>query len=244
LIERFLPLAHSLASRYRRNAEPFDDLVQVANLGLVKAVDRYDPARGKPFIGYAVPTILGELRRHFRDHVWNLRLPRGLQELTMRIDSATEELTDELGEYPTVAQIAKHLDLSEEEVLDGLMAASARNIGSLDTPPPGAEGEPGTLSDLVGDLDEGFDRVEAMAASSTASVTERELAILRMRFVDEMTQREIASVYRCSQMQISRVSRRTLWKLLCAVRGEQASPVPSSSTEARPAELTAIEAPA
>lgn len=231
LIERFLPLARSLASRYRRNSEPFDDLVQVANLGLVKAVDGYDPERGKAFAAYAVPTILGELRRHFRDHVWNLRLPRGLQELTMRIDKATEELTDELGQYPTVRQIAQRLDIPSEEVLDGLEAASARTTDSLDSPSSRAEGSPGTLSDLVGGRDGGFDQVEANASSATASVTERELSILRMRFVDDMTQSEIAAVWGCSQMQISRVSRKTLWKLLCAVRGEETGPLPKSRTE-------------
>jgi len=227
IIERFMPLARSLAGRYQLHAEPFEDLLQVANLGLVKAVDGFDPARGKPFTAYAVPTILGEIRRHFRDHVWNLRLPRALQELVMQIEKATEELTEELQANPTVAQIAERLGVSREEVLDGLEAASARHTDSLDRPL--AADENGSLSVLesCGRDDAAFDRVEAATASKGADVSERELAILRMRFVDGMNQTEIAEVFGCSQMQISRISRGTLWKLLCEVRGEPLSPMPS-----------------
>jgi RNA polymerase sigma-B factor len=227
IIEHFMPLARSLASRYRRHAEPFDDLVQVANLGLVKAVDGFDPARGKPFSSYAVPTILGEIRRHFRDHVWNLRLPRGLQELVQKIDKATEELTDDLGTFPTVAQIAERLGVSQEEVLEGLEAANARHTDSLDRP-LATDGESLTVVDSLGRDDFAFDSVEADASAGTAEVSERELAILRMRFVDGMNQKEIAKVYGCSQMQISRVSRAAIWKLICAVRGEPAEPIPKS----------------
>ncbi len=225
LIERFMPLARSLASRYRRHAEPFEDLMQVANLGLVKAVDGFDPARGKPFSAYAVPTILGEIRRHFRDHVWNLRLPRGLQELVQKIDRATEELTDDLGTFPTVAQIADRLGVSQEEILEGLEAANARHTDSLDRPLATDE-ESQTVVDMLGRDDSAFDLVEADASVGTADVSERELEILRMRFVDGMNQKEIAKIYGCSQMQISRTSRAAIWKLLCAVRGESAGPMP------------------
>jgi RNA polymerase sigma-B factor len=227
IIERFMPLARSLASRYRRHAEPFDDLLQVANLGLVKAVDGFDPARGKPFASYAVPTILGEIRRHFRDHVWTLRLPRGLQELVMKIEKATEELTDEAGAIPTVARIAERLGVSQEEILDGLEAANARRTDSLDRPLASDEDGLFSVIETLGKDDLAFDRIEAEAASTSADVSEDELAILRMRFVDEMNQKEIAKLLGCSQMQISRISRATLWKLLCAVRGEPVSPTPA-----------------
>ncbi len=126
LIRRFMPLARSLAMRYRRQTESLDDLVQVAGLGLVKAVDGFDPARERPFAAYAVPTILGELRRHFRDHVWNVRLPRALQERTMKLDSATAALTDELGRFPTPKELAEQLEISVEDVLEGLEADHAR----------------------------------------------------------------------------------------------------------------------
>ena len=131
LVKRFMPLARSLAMRYRRRSESLDDLIGVANLGLVKAIDGYDPARGTPLTAYAVPTILGELRRHFRDHVWNVRLPRGLQELTMKLDEVTHELTEELGRSPTASQIGDRLGISTEEVLEGLEAAHARRTMSM-----------------------------------------------------------------------------------------------------------------
>jgi RNA polymerase sigma-B factor len=228
VIEHFMPLARSLASRYQRHAEPFEDLLQVANLGLVKAVDGFDPARGTPFTAYAVPTILGEIRRHFRDHVWNLRLPRGLQELVLKIDKAIEELTDDLGAFPTVAQIAERLGVSQEEVLDGLEAAKARHTDSLDRPLASDEDRSLTVVEGLGRDDSAFDLVEADASASTADVSARELEILRMRFVDGMNQKEIAKLYDCSQMQISRISRASIWKLLCAVRGESAGPIPKA----------------
>ena len=126
LVRRFMPLAKSLALRYRRRTESLDDLMQVASLGLVKSIDGFDPSLGFPFTAYATPTILGELRRHFRDHVWNLRLPRGLQELTMRIDRATAALAEELGRHPTPTEIAARLNVTVEDVLDGIEAIHAR----------------------------------------------------------------------------------------------------------------------
>ncbi|HYH62681.1 MAG TPA: sigma-70 family RNA polymerase sigma factor [Solirubrobacterales bacterium] len=228
VVERFMPLARSLASRYRLHSEPFEDILQVANLGLVKAVDGFDPARGTPFPGYAVPTILGELRRHFRDHVWNLRLPRGLQELVLKIDHATEDLTDELGAVPTVKQVAERLELPQEVVLEGLEAANARRTDSLDRP-MAADVNPQTVGESLGGDDLGFDSVEAKASIGSADVSEQELEILRMRFVDGMKQKDIAEICGCSQMQISRISRATIWKLVCAVRGEPAGPVPRAT---------------
>ena len=136
LVRRFMPLARSLALRYRRQTESLDDLVQVAGLGLVKAIDRFDPAHERGFAAFAVPTILGELRRHFRDHVWTLRLPRGLQELTMKVDEATSTLTEELGRVPTPTEVAARLGISVEDVLEALEAGHARRTLSLDAPNP------------------------------------------------------------------------------------------------------------
>jgi RNA polymerase sigma-B factor len=221
LVRRYMPLARSLALRYRRRTESLDDLVQVANLGLVKSINGFDPGRGFPFEAYAVPTILGELRRHFRDHVWNLRLPRGLQEATMKIERATDALAEDLGRYPTPAEIAERLDITAEDVLEGIEAAHARSTKSLDAPSAEDEGSV-TLVETLGGTDAGYDQVEAQAAAAGAELDDVEWRVLRLRFVDELTQREIGRQFGVSQMQISRISRRALRKLLTAVRGEQA----------------------
>ena len=219
LVRRFMPLAKSLALRYRRQTESRDDLVQVASLGLVKSINGFDPSLGFPFMAYAVPTILGELRRHFRDHVWNLRLPRGLQELTMKIDSAVDGLAEELGRHPTPTEIAERLDVTVEDVLDGIEAGHARSTQSLDAPSSQDEGSL-TLVETLGGTEAGYDRVEAQEAAARAALDEREWQVLRLRFVDQMTQREIGHELGVSQMMISRISRRALGKLLTAVRGE------------------------
>ena len=236
LVRRFMPLARSLALRYRRQTESLDDLVQVAGLGLVKAVDRFDPGHERGFAAYAVPTILGELRRHFRDHVWNVRLPRGLGEVTMKVDEATSRLTEELGRFPTPTEIALRLGLSVEDVLEALEAGHARRTLSLDAPRRADDDEAQSGLDTIGGADAGYDRIEAQLASVTADLDEREWAVLRMRFVDELTQQEIGRRLGVSQMQISRISRAALWKLLAAVRGEDHSgPVPASSSRSEQA---------
>ncbi len=220
-MRRLMPLAKSLALRYRRRTEPLDDLVQVASLGLVKSINGFDPSLGFPFRAYATPTIVGELRRHFRDHVWNLRLPRALQELTMKIKRATDDLSEELGRLPTPTEIAEHLDVTVEDVLDGIEAGHARRTHSLDAPSSGDEGSL-ALVETLGGTEAGYDRVEADAAAAGAKLDEREWQVLRLRFVDHLPQREIGMKLGVSQMQISRISRRALGKLLTAVRGEQA----------------------
>ncbi len=228
LVLRFMPLARSLASRYRRQTESFDDLVQVASLGLVKAIDGFDPERGRPFTAYAVPTILGELRRHFRDHVWNVRLPRGLQERTMKVDEETARLTDELGRTPTPSEVADRLGVAAEDVLEAIEAGHARRTLSLDAPRR-AEEDSAPAVEMLGDHERGYDRVEAELAAAEAELDDREWRVLRLRFVEELTQREIGVRLGVSQMQVSRISRRALWKLLHAVRGEDArGEVPSS----------------
>jgi RNA polymerase sigma-B factor len=229
LVRRFMPLARSLAMRYRRQTESLDDLLQVAGLGLVKAVDGFDPDRERPFAAYAVPTILGELRRHFRDHVWNVRLPRALQERTMKLDAATAQLTEELGRFPTPREIGERLDLSVEDVLEALEADHARRTLSLDAPRRSEEEESTPGVETLESVEQGYDRVEAQLAAHSAELDEREWEILRMRFVEDLTQREIAARFDVSQMQISRISRKALWKLLTAVHGdENVEPVPKS----------------
>ena len=229
LVKRFMPLARSLALRYRHRAESLDDLIGVANLGLVKAIDGFDPERGRPFSAYAVPTILGELRRHFRDHVWNVRLPRGLQELAMQIDQAVAELTEERGRHPTPAQVAERLGVAVEKVLEGLEATHARRTVSLDAPRLSDEQSTPTI-ETIGSRELGFERVESGFACAEAELSEREWRVLRLRFVDSLPQSEIGRELGVSQMQISRISRRTLWKLLAAVRGERADgPAPPTT---------------
>jgi len=221
LIRELMPFARGLARRYSRTAEPLDDLVQVANLALVKAVDAYDPRRGIPFKAFAAPTILGELKRHFRDRVWTLRLPRGLQEVTARIEKATTALTADLGRAPTVKELAHELELSTEDVLEGIEASHARRTGSLDAPLRNdRDDDRGTVMDTLAEEDSGFDRAEAEAAAESAELTAREREILRLRFVDGLTQSKIGQRIGVSQMQVSRESRRALRKLLAAVQGE------------------------
>jgi RNA polymerase sigma-B factor len=234
LVNRFMPLARSLAMRYRRRSESLEDLVQVASLGLMKAIDGYDPGRGKPFTAYAVPTVLGELRRHFRDHVWNVRLPRGLQELTMNVDEATNGLTEELGRVPTAAEIGERLEISTEDVLEALEASHARRTMSLDAPRI-AEEEALPTVETIGRADGGYERVEADLAAERAALDDREWEVLRLRFVDELTQREIGRRLGVSQMQVSRISRAALWKLLSAVRGGERHPAapPASARRAK-----------
>lgn len=227
IVERFMPLARSLAMRYRGGSEPIDDLVQVANLGLVKAVHRFDPEQASPFTAFAVPTILGELRRHFRDRIWTLRLPRGLQELTMDIDTAVDELTRKLGRPPTPTQIAAELELEIEQVLEGIAAGQARRTLSLDAPAfPDDEASPPL--ERISSSESGFDRVEAQWAARDAGLDERERRILELRFDEGLTQQQIGNRLGVSQMQISRINRQALWKLLSAVRGDARGTVPPS----------------
>lgn len=220
LVRRFLPLARSLALRYRGASEQLDDLIQVASLGLVKALDGFDLDRGNSFIAYAAPTILGELRRHFRDRVWELRLPRGLQERTMAVQEAAQKLAEELGQTPTVGQIAERLELSEEEVSEALQAEEARRTLSLDVPRSREDAESVPMVETVGAAESGYDRVEAQFAAEGAPLTERERTVLRLRFEEDLNQYEIGQRLGVSQMQISRIMRKALRKLLDAVQAE------------------------
>ena len=216
LVARFLPLARQLARRYQRAEEPLEDLVQVASLGLIKAIDRFDPEREIAFSSYAVPTILGELKRHFRDRTWSVRVPRDLQELALKVDRAIGELSRETGRSPAVAEIAAMLEESEEAVLEAMQASSAYRATSFDAPRAGGDEDSGdTLGDAVGSDDTGFGLAEDRATLDRLmqSIGPREREVLRLRFVEDMTQAEIGERVGVSQMQISRLIRQSLTRL-------------------------------
>jgi RNA polymerase sigma-B factor len=215
LVQRFTPLARSLARRYGRSSEPFEDLLQVAMLGLLKAIDRFDPERGNAFASFAVPTILGEMRRYFRDSGWAVHVPRTLQERTLKVGEAQEQLTRVHGRAPTVNQLATYLELSVEEVNEALQTARVYDVMSLDAPRMGKDGESHSFADSIGDIDDRFELVEldATLASVIKELPERERRILHMRFVEELTQTQIAQRVGISQMQVSRLLRRTLQRL-------------------------------
>lgn len=211
LVDRFMPLAHKLARRYCRASEPLDDLSQVAAVGLIKAVERFDPARGVAFSSYAVPTITGELKRYFRDYSWAVRPPRDLQELTLRVDLIAAELSRKLDRAPTTAELSEAAEISEEQLLEAIQARSARGALSLQAPTGDGE-DSSTLEDWIGQDDGGLASAEAHADLDALllSLTTREREILRMRFEEDMTQAEIGEVVGVSQMQISRLIRQAL----------------------------------
>jgi RNA polymerase sigma-B factor len=197
LIARFLPLARKLARRYVQSSEPYDDLVQVASLGLVKAVERFDPDRGFAFTSFAVPTIVGELKRYFRDTGWAIHVDRGAQERARKINEARQAISARTGRPPRVDELAQYLELSEEEVLDGLQVAEAYGTVSLDAPMAG---------------EEDATRLETIFAAAR-HLPQREREILFLRFGEDLTQSEIAERVGVSQMQVSRLLRRSLQRL-------------------------------
>jgi RNA polymerase sigma-B factor len=215
LVERFLPLARSLATRYAARGEPFDDIFQVASLALVKAIDRYDPSRGGAFSSYAVPTIVGEIKRHFRDRTWAVRVPRDLQEQALKVDKAAGKLEGDLHRKPTVPELAEALGLSDEEVLEALQATRAYRFTSLDAPRDEEDEDRATLGTTIGADDEQFERAELRATLRSLAVvlTSRERLVLRLRYEEDLTQREIGEEIGISQMQISRIIRQALDKL-------------------------------
>jgi RNA polymerase sigma-B factor len=215
LVERFLPLARKLARRYAGAREPIDDLVQVASLGLVKAVDRFDTSRGTAFSSFAVPTILGELKRYFRDLGWSVHVPRGAQELALKVEEAQQQLTSRTGRPPTVDQLAQYLELSMEDVLDALETAGAHHSTSLDAPRDDVDGESTTLAEAFGEEDKHYELVDASVTIAVAAreLSTRERRVLVLRFVEDMTQTQIADEIGVSQMQVSRILRRALSRL-------------------------------
>jgi RNA polymerase sigma-B factor len=212
LARRFMPLARSLARRYDRSSEPFDDLLQVASLGLLKAIDRFDPQLGHPFASFAVPTILGEMRRYFRDAGWSVHVPRGAQERALKVRDAQERLANRRGRAPTVNQLAEYLEIDTEEIIDALQAIQAYEAVSLDSPRGGADDDATPYGEAMGQDDERYELVELDATITAVleHVPARERVILRMRFVEDLTQTEIAARIGISQMQVSRLLRRSL----------------------------------
>jgi RNA polymerase sigma-B factor len=215
LAERFIPLARDLALRYSYTDEPLDDLVQVACLGLLKAIDRYEPGRGSKFTSYAVPTILGELKRHFRDKGWALHVPRDLQERSLAVARATEKLSATLGRSPKMGEIAEEMGCSVESVLEASEAAATYETASLDAPFSREADEPAALGDMVGGEDTSFSLVETREAMADtwSSLPEVEREVVRLRFVNDLTQREIGDRIGFSQMHVSRLLRRALGEL-------------------------------
>jgi RNA polymerase sigma-B factor len=215
LIVRFLPLARQLARRYYHGREPLDDLVQVASLGLVKAVDRFDVSRTTSFTSYAVPVILGELRRHFRDTGWALHIPRGLQERALEVEKAADRLASVSGRAPTAMQIANLLGLDLEAVLEALTVLRSADVSSLDAPRDGQDGERESQLDRIGLDDYGYELIDyrAAVASTMEILPERERVVLGLRFLQDMTQTQIATRLGVSQMQVSRLIRRALARL-------------------------------
>ena len=215
LVQRLLPLARRMARRYRRSDEPLDDLVQVATLGLIKAIDRFDPARETAFSSYAVPTMLGELKRYFRDNGWAVHVPRGMQERVMQVDNAVKDLSRRIGRSPSVAEIGEMLDLSPEQVLEAMEAASAYDAVSLESYRFGDEGDGETYAESIGVDDERFELVEycATIAPTLQALPPRDRIVLHLRFVEDLTQAEIAERVGVSQMHVSRLIRRALERL-------------------------------
>ncbi len=223
LVRRNLEFAKRLARRYRGASESFDDLLQVASLALVNAVDRFDPERGIPFSAFASPTILGELKRHFRDRAWTVRVPRGLHDRMAQVDKAISELTEKLQHSPSVAEIAARLGLEPTDVLEVLEANHNRRPLSLDRPTSRDDSEEATPSDWVGEVDKNFELVEGRVALDAAlpQLDERERLVLRLRFVDDLTQSQIAERIGHSQMHVSRILRGALERIREQVREQE-----------------------
>jgi len=215
LIEQYLPLVRSLARRYANRGEQLEDLVQVGSIGLIKAIDRFDVGRGVELTTYATPNIIGEIKRHFRDKGWSIRVPRGLQELNVRLSQLLEQLTIELERSPTIAELAKAAGASEEEVLEALESGQAYTTVSLSA--PAGQGEDGELDPLesLGELEHEYEVSEdrAVLAPGLEVLDERERRIIYLRFWEGLTQSQIAEQVGISQMHVSRLIRRSLEKV-------------------------------
>jgi len=216
IVVRCLPLADHVARRFARRGENLDDLIQVARLGLMNAINRFDPTKGPSFIGFAVPTMMGEVRRHFRDYTWSMRVPRRLRELHVQIGKATPGLTQKLGRAPTAGELSEVLGVSHEEVVECLVAGDAYRLESLDAPlGANSSGKDRMVAEAVGELDPQIEHItnrEAVRAF-VAGLPQREREVLQLRFFESMTQSQIAARIGCSQMQVSRILASTLQSL-------------------------------
>jgi RNA polymerase sigma-B factor len=223
LVERFLPLATQLARRYHRGHEPLEDLIQVASVGLLKAIDRFDPARGTAFSSFAVPTIAGELKRYFRDKGWAIRVPRDLHDLALRVDRATQRLVHTHGRAPTASELADDLGVTIEEVLEAHEAAAAHRADSLDRPRSDDDQDGPQVIDTLGGEEPGYLQAEHSATLEPmlSALSDREREILRLRFVEDLTQSEIGDRVGLSQMHISRLLRQAVARLREAAQPSQ-----------------------
>ena len=214
LVHLHLPLVEHFARRFLNRGEPFDDLLQVGTIGLIKAIDRFDTERGVEFSTYATPTIVGEIKRHFRDRGWAIRVPRRLQELRLSITSATAELTQTHGRSPTVSELALKIGVSEEEIIEGLESSNAYSTLSLDAPDASEDSEL-TMIDVIGGTDDALEHVENRETIKPLleALDPREKHILTLRFFRGMTQSQIAAEIGISQMHVSRLLARTLARL-------------------------------
>jgi RNA polymerase sigma-B factor len=214
LVRGHLPVAQHIARRFSRRGEPEEDLEQVATLGLINAVDRYDPERGTDFLSYAVPTITGEVRRHFRDQAWSMRVPRRLKDLNVTLSAAMSAMSQTLGRAPNAAELAEHLGIGKEEVLEALEASNAYRSGSLDEMLVD-DPDSGTVSDLLGEADAALEQVEYQQTLTPLleRLPQRERTIIKLRFFGNMTQSQIAEQVGISQMHVSRLLARTLAQL-------------------------------
>jgi RNA polymerase sigma-B factor len=215
IVERCLPLADHIARRFEGRGESRDDLVQVARVGLVNAVVRFDVEAGSDFVSFAVPTIMGEVRRHFRDNSWSLKVPRRLKELHLRLGTATAELSQRLGRAPTATELAAELGMERDEVVEGLVAGSSYNTLSIDTGGGSDDDDARAIADTLGDVDAGMDRIEDREALRPLleALPERERMVLVLRFFESMTQTQIAERVGISQMHVSRLLAKSLARL-------------------------------
>ena len=227
VLEQHLPLVRSLAIKYAGRGEPLEDLVQVGSLGLVLALGRFDPERGVPFRSFAIPTIVGEIRRHFRDRAWALHVPRRLKELSLRLTKAREQLTAELGRPPSIGELARSLEVEEDEVVEALEIGNAYSASSL-SEPQFDEVDDDSYRGALADVDPGFVAVEETVVVETglAALDERSRRIVELRFYDGRTQSEIAAELGISQMHVSRLLRQSLELMRGRLEGEGYEEVP------------------
>ena len=216
IVARCLPLADHVASHFARRGESLDDLTQVARLGLMNAINRFDISKGPSFIGFAVPTMMGEVRRYFRDHSWGMRVPRRLRELHVQISRTTSDLAQQLGRAPTAGELSRVLEVPREEIVECLIAGDAYRLESLDAPlSADSSGKPRVVADAVGGIDPQIEHITNREAVRVlvAALPQRERQVLHMRFFESMTQSQIAERIGVSQMQVSRILANTLRRL-------------------------------